>query len=124
MNLWRSIVSMMPKRESMWFTLVGVVVILMSCGQSANVTEAYFEAPKPEDKDFLSYSGLSDPFHSEAVVDETLKTVKDDREVIWMDDYSGRYYSVAGRCYLWSVVMFRAWNVTNVGIFCGGRIHL
>ncbi|MEK4565555.1 hypothetical protein MKX54_12835 [Alkalihalobacillus sp. FSL R5-0424] len=82
---------MMPKRESMWFTLVGVVVILMSCGQSANVTEAYFEAPKPEDKDFLSYSGLSDPFHSEAVVDETLKTVKDDREVIWMDDYSGRY---------------------------------
>lgn len=82
---------MMPKRKSMLFTLVGIVAILMSCGQSANVTEAHFEAPKPGDKEFLSYSGLSDPFHPEAVVDEALKTVKDGREVIWMDDYSGRY---------------------------------
>jgi hypothetical protein len=88
---WRSIVGTMLKRKGVWFTLLGIAAVLVSCGQSTNVTEAYFVAPKPVDKEFLSYAGLSDPFHSEAVVDETLKTVTDGRVEIWMDEYSGRY---------------------------------
>ncbi|MFK3937172.1 hypothetical protein ACI2JA_06585 [Alkalihalobacillus sp. NPDC078783] len=79
------------KKGRLWFALLGIVVILVSCGPSVNVTEAYFVAPEPGDKEFLTYSGLSDPFTSGAEVDETFKTVTDGRDAIWMDDYSGRY---------------------------------
>lgn len=78
-------------RKGLWVPLLAMTVLLGSCAHSLHVTEAHFEAPKPGDKAFLSYSGLSDPFHSNAVINESLKTVSDGREAIWMDEYSGRY---------------------------------
>ena len=54
-------------------------------------TEATFIAPAPEDKDFLTYYKMENPFEGEHTINEELKMVLDGREPIMMDDYSVQF---------------------------------